>query len=334
MAALGFLPAKPQLPFSSIVITGADGFVGNHLVSLLKSRLSKSAKLVLAVREEMPQGGNVRCLQLDVRDPASVCNLISATQPDLVIHLAAQASVGQSAETAALSWDINCVGTFYLARAIASLASSATMLFVSSAEVYGRSFNLETVTERSELRPQSVYARTKAAAEALLADVLPPSSRLIVARPSNHSGAGQDPRFVLPAFARQIARIEAGLVEPVIRVGNLEAERDMMDVRDVVHAYEALLDAAPGLPPRTTFNIASGMTLPIRFFLDRLLAISRCHATVSPDPNRMRASDIPSAALDATAIREQTGWRPIFTINNMLEAVLADQRAQISRLGS
>jgi GDP-4-dehydro-6-deoxy-D-mannose reductase len=320
---------KPPLPYSSILVTGADGFVGRHLVPLLSTRLRRDARLVASAGKGVALQGASRHVELDLREPGSVETIIREQRPDLVIHLAAQSSIGQSAELASASWEINLVGTFYLARSIASLVPEATMLFISSAEVYGRTFNLETATESSELRPQSVYARTKAAAEAVLADVLPQTSRLVVARPSNHSGPGQDTRFVLPAFAEQIARIEAGLADPVVHVGNLEAERDFMDVRDVVRAYDALLTTAPALPMRSTFNIASGTTRPIRYFLERLLSMSRRPADVQADPARLRPSEIPRAALDASAIRALTGWQPAISTDQILESLLRDQRDRV-----
>jgi GDP-4-dehydro-6-deoxy-D-mannose reductase len=313
------------LPFSSILVTGADGFVGKHLVPVLQRRAASGARLALAAREELPAAGNSHLVDLDLRDPASVQNVITREKPDLVIHLAAQSSIGQSAALAAESWDVNCLGTFHLARAIGTFVPTATMLFVSSAEVYGQTFNMEVASEISELRPQSVYARTKAAAEALLADVLPQTSRLIVARPANHSGPGQDTRFVLPAFAEQIARIEAGLADPVVHVGNLDAERDFMDVRDVIRAYEALL-MAPALPVRSTFNIASGTSRPIRYFLECLLSMSHRPARVQADPARLRPSEVPRAALASSAIRSLTGWQSEISAREMLATILQDQR--------
>ena len=324
---------KPPLPYSSVLVTGADGFVGRNLVPVLQRRLRPAARLALSTREPFAPYGQTEPLGLDLRDPASIRAAVAERRPDLVIHLAAQSSIGQSAELAAESWEINAFGTFHLARAIAASAPEATMMFISSAEVYGRTFNLETATERSELRPQSVYARSKAAAEALLADILPPTARLIVARPSNHSGPGQDSRFVLPSFAEQIAQIEAGHSEPVLRVGNLGAERDFMDVRDVIRAYERLLDAALNLPERSTFNIASGRPLPIRHFLDRLLALSETPIEVAVDPSRMRPSEVPRAALDASAIRDVTGWVPVLSVDEMLDTLLQDQRSRVRSAG-
>jgi len=321
---------RPPLPYSSILVTGADGFVGRALVPLLRRRMAPDARLVLSTREPFAAEGNTARVELDLSDPASLQRCAEETRPECVIHLAAQSSVAQSAALAIESWEINTLGTFHLARAIFRVVPAATMLFVSSADVYGRTFNFEVVTEQAELRPLSVYARTKAAAEAILADILPDTARLIVARPANHSGPGQDSRFVLPAFAEQIARIEAGLCEPILRVGNLEPRRDFMDVRDVVSAYLLLLEAASKLPRRATFNVASGKPMPIRFFLDRLLSLSPCRIRIEPDPERMRPVEVPSVALEACALTQATGWTPVIPLDDMLQSLLDDQRRRIA----
>jgi GDP-4-dehydro-6-deoxy-D-mannose reductase len=321
---------KKPLPFSSVLVTGADGFVGRALVPLLRRSLSPAARLNLSTRAAFAAADNLQWVDLDLGDPATLRRCAAETRPDLIVHLAAQSSSGQSAALAADTWETNALGTFQLARAVCAVSPAATFFFVSSAEVYGQTFNLGTAIESSELRPQSVYARTKAAAEAILADTLPETARSIVVRPSNHSGPGQDSRFVLPAFAEQIARIEAGLSEPILRTGNLDPERDFMDVRDVVRAYALLIDAAATLPMRATFNIASGNPRPIRYFLDRLLRLARCPIEVQPDPERMRPSEVPRAALAATAIREATGWVPEVPIDEMLASLLEDQRRRVS----
>jgi len=319
----------PTLPFQRILITGAYGFVGRHLVPALARTLQAGARLVLAGRsgETSFRHGHASIL-LDLEDMASITHAIRSVRPDLVVHLAGQASVGRSANAAAVTWSVNVCGTLALARAMAELVPDCAMLFASSVEVYGLTFNEGIASETSPLRPQSSYARSKAAAEAMLADVLPPTAPLIVARPGNHSGPGQDEAFVIPAFAAQIARIEAG-VSTQLHVGNLDAERDFLDVRDVVDAYLALLMQATRLPARTTFNIASGHPVRVGEVLHRLCALSTTDIAIRQDPKRMRPSEVLRATVTPSAIHHAVGWTPRHSLDDMLASVLADQRIRL-----
>lgn len=314
------------LAFSRILVTGANGFVGRQLVPALAARLRPEARLVRAVQRLGPDAAGQDQIAFDLADPAGIREAIEAIRPDLVIHLAAQSSVGRSAGAAAGTWSTNLCGSLWLAAAMADLVPGCTLLFASSVEVYGLTFNHETVTEASPLRPQSPYARSKAAAEVMFDDVLPASARLIVARPCNHSGPGQEETFVIPAFAAQVAEVERG-ASPLIRVGNLEAERDFLDVRDVVSAYLALLEHADGLPLRSTFNIASGQPVQIGVVLDRLRALSTVKTVVEQDPQRLRPSEVSKTAILATALEQAVGWAPEHTLDEMLTRVLAAKRA-------
>jgi GDP-4-dehydro-6-deoxy-D-mannose reductase len=303
--------AGTLLPFQTVFVTGGSGFVGRYLLNDLRSRLPTSARLVTP--------GCDGLAPLDLRDADAVHGAIAAARPELVFHLAAQSSVGQSADTAAETWSVNVGGTLNLARAIAASAPDTVVAFASSSEVYGSAFNNGPVDEDTALQPRSVYARTKRAAEELLSDTLAPSNRLRIFRPTNHSGPGQDTRFALPAFANQIAAIEGGERPPVIKVGSLTAERDFVDVRDVVMAYCDVL-AELSNERVVTLNVASSRIVPVGLLLDRLLELTNVTVAVEQDPALMRPSDVPRTAIDAGRLHALTGWQP----SHPLEETIAD----------
>ncbi|KQN73001.1 NAD-dependent epimerase/dehydratase family protein [Sphingomonas sp. Leaf62] len=310
---------QPSLPYRSILLTGAGGFVGQYLVPALRSRMSGDATLHFIARK-----GSAA---VDLLDPVGVHDLIERVRPDLIIHLAAQSSVGQSAGKAADTWRVNVGGTINLAQAVATVSPACVFAFASSSEVYGAAFNHGTVTENTVPLPMSPYARSKRAAEEALSDILGEDNRLILFRPANHSGAGQDTRFVLPAFAQQIADIEAGTIPPVIRVGSLTAERDFLDVQDVVDAYLRVL-AAPVTARRQVFNIASGKPVPIGCLLDILLTLSSHRVAVEQDPARMRESEVPKTLIESNAIRDRVAWAPQTTLEQTIADVLTHCRTQ------
>lgn len=315
----------PKMGFRSVLVTGADGFVGRHLVAALRKRDNIPLTLCGGPSAKAVSG----CQPLDLADEAAIESVIAETRPDLVLHLAAQASVDQGNAATAATWDVNFGGSFRIAQAIERYTPNSTLFFVSSAEVYGAAFNDGVVNEDTCLRPQSVYARSKAAAEAMLADVLPSSARLIVARPSNHSGAGQDVRFVLPSFARQIAEAEHALRLPEIKVGNLVAERDFMHVDSVIDTYLQLLTKAHNLPNRLTVNIASGKAIRVRSLLDIMLSKTDLPIVVKTDIERLRQSDISSTQLDTKRLNELGIKSPAPADEHLLQDVLNDQRAKL-----
>ncbi|MBM0203764.1 GDP-mannose 4,6-dehydratase [Micromonospora sp. STR1s_5] len=302
-------------------MTGADGFVGHHLVRELRRSLPSGAQLVLASRAPRESDGNSSWIRLDLTDPGSIADAVRRVRPDLVVHLAAMSSVVQSFRGQGETWSVNVSGSIMLAQAIAAYAADATTLFVSSADVYGLAFNDGLVTEACVPRPLSPYARTKAAAEAMFGDVLPSSSRLIIARPAGHSGAGQDTRFVLPGFAAQIVEAERG-ASPVIRVGNLKVKRHFLDVRDVTAAYVALLASAGALGNRSIFNIASDHPVQLEALLERLCSKSAIKVDIEIDRARLRSNEVPIAAIDSSAIRVGTGWKPRYSIDDLLDDLL------------
>jgi len=176
------------------------------------------------------------------------------------------------------------------------------------------------------------YAASKLAAEAAFQEYFRQGQPGVIVRPFNHIGALQSADFVTASFARQIALIEAGQQEAVLKVGNLEASRDFLDVSDVCAAYVQLLQLSTrnGEYPRC-FNICSGQPRKIRDILDELLGMSSAQITVTQDPERMRPSDIPTATGDTQAMRATTGWQPAINLHSTLEQLLAYWRVQVAR---
>ena len=302
---------------SVVMITGGTGFVGRRLCRRLREALPTGSRMVVAGHSGFSGQQGVSDVQIDLENAASVDAAVAEVLPDFVIHLAARSSVGQAITTAGATWAVNLTGSLALARAMAAHTPEATLLYASSSEVYGGAFNDGAVSEDVIPQPVSAYARSKQAAEMMFADVLG-RCKLIVARPSNQSGPGQDPRFVLPSFAEQI---RSGAAE--IHVGNLAAMRDFMHVDDAIDAYMALIVAAPSLPDRSLFNIASGVPRRISDLLERMLELSGSEASVIVDPDRLRPVDVPVACVDATRLTEATGWRPTRGIDQILLDVLA-----------
>lgn len=313
---------------TSILLTGASGFVGRRLALRLAALASSSARLFAVGRDEFPAGWQQA--QTDIINKEEVLALVERVRPELVVHLAAQSSVGARVPAEA-TWRTNVVGTINLAESIVRFAPKAIVLFSSSAEVYGESFNKGTVDEDFPLLPRSHYARTKVAGEYALADILSSDNTLIVTRAFNHSGAGQDERFVLPSFAAQIARIEHGLQEPVIRVGNLDTERDFLHVDDVCDAYAGLVAEAGRLPVRSVFNISSGSSQSIRSLLDKLVSMSTVRLEISTDPARFRPNDVVRAAGSNARIKEAIDWMPVTNIDTILGELLSNARSNCSR---
>jgi Nucleoside-diphosphate-sugar epimerases len=237
--------------------------------------------------------------------------------------------VARTAQDKGRTFAVNLGGSLNLALAMARHVPKAMLLFASSSEVYGASFLRGVVTEATPSLPVNDYAKSKHLAEEMFAEVLPPEGRLVIARPFNHTGVGQREDFVLPSFAGQIARIEAGRQEPRMAVGNLDVVRDFLDVRDVVDAYIALIDATPRLPQRFTCNIASGNAVALRNRLETMQAMSRTPFEICVDPTRMRRVDVPVAAGDATLLQSVTNWAPRRTITDTLQALLDAARAAV-----
>ena len=306
------------MPPRRILLTGADGFVGGHLLP--------------GLRAAFPDAEITACTiaTLDITDPASVAGMVSRVRPDACVHLAAIAAVQTARQDPRQAWRVNLHGTLSLAGAILREVPDCTFLFPSSAEVYGGSFGAGTpLDETARLAPLNLYAATKAAADLALGALVGEGLRLIRLRPFNHTGPGQSAAFVVPAFARQLARIERRLQPPVLHVGALTPERDFLDVRDVCAGYVACLQRAGTLPPGSIFNLASGTPRRIGAVLAELMALAGIEARIETTTGLLRSSEIARAVGDATAARTALGWAPAIPWRQTLAEVLDDWRARV-----
>jgi GDP-4-dehydro-6-deoxy-D-mannose reductase len=295
------------------LVTGATGFAGRHLCRHLIKCGHEVTGTALSKQERAPHP----LVVCDVTDRQAVAAVVAEMRPEAIVHLAAIAFVPEAQENPEQAIRVNVGGTADLFQAAAEHAPEAVILAISSAHVYGAVAPDEVpVTEDHALAPASAYAQTKAAVETL-ADIWAGQLRIVVLRPFNHVGPGQSPRFAVSGFAQQIARIEAGQTEPVLRVGNLEAKRDFTDVRDVAEAYRLAIEAAE---PQTPYNICSGKAVAIQEALDRLLALSEADIRVEQDPARLRPSDVPVLQGSAEKFIAATGWQQ----RHSLEQSLAD----------
>jgi GDP-4-dehydro-6-deoxy-D-mannose reductase len=220
---------------------------------------------------------------------------------------------------------VNLHGTLALAQAILTHTPECVLMFISSAEIYGASFRTSRpLDETAAAAPMNIYASTKAAADLTLGALAGEGLRAIRLRPFNHTGPGQADDFVVPAFARQVARIAAGKQPPLLRVGALDPQRDFLDVRDVCDAYVACIQRADSLPKGTIFNIASGVPRKIGDILQQLLDIAGIRADIETNSGLLRPSEIPMAVGDAGRARAALEWAPTITWDQTLAEVFED----------
>lgn len=313
-----------------LLLTGANGFVGK----ILTGRLQNAGYEVIALggNASTTQGAVNEYLSCDIRDAAALSKAVAKARPTHVIHLAAVSHVPTSFKDPLLTWQTNVIGSINLLEAIKAHATDAFTLFPSSSEVYGAAFKSGiAVSEDTLPEPLNPYAASKVAAEYAFREYFRQGLKGVIARPFNHIGAQQSADFVTASFARQIALIEAGQQAPVLKVGNLDAVRDFLDVQDVCSAYIELLklNDRPGHP--ACMNIASGQSRKIRDVLDLLLLQSKSSIQVELDPERLRPSDIPIAVGNSTLVKQTTGWQPAIALETTLRELLDYWRAQASK---
>jgi GDP-4-dehydro-6-deoxy-D-mannose reductase len=262
---------------------------------------------------ELPQGA-------DVLDQARLRSVLQEAEPDAVYHLAAKSSVGRSWQDPVGTVEVNVLGTLNLCVAATGLRKTPRVLIASSSEVYGRvEPSDQPISEAQPFAPVTPYAASKASAEIVaLQTYLGRGLPVVLARAFNHIGPGQRPGFVVPDLAIQVARAARGELAR-IATGNLEAIRDITDVRDVVRAYRLLLVQGE---PGAAYNICRGEGLVISQLLRRLMEIASVDVPVWVDPDRARPADVPAQIGDASRARELTGWEPKLSLDQSLADVL------------
>jgi GDP-4-dehydro-6-deoxy-D-mannose reductase len=306
----------------TVLVTGAAGFAGSHLLD----RLSANGAPIVAWRrpgpDTPPARKGVTWQRVDIVDGAAVARAIALVKPAAVYHCAGAAHVGKSWEQTTPTFEINVRGTHNLLEGLRRARLRSKVLIPSSAMVYRSSSDV--MTEDDPLVPHSPYGLSKLAQEMTGLRARGDGLHVTIARSFNHVGPRQDPFFAASGFARRIADIEAGRWEPEITVGNLDARRDIHDVRDTVRAYQLILEhGADG----RAYNVCSGRAISIGALLDKLLAHARVPIKVRVDPARYRPNDVPLLLGDPTRLTTELGWLPEISLDQTIDDLLAYWRS-------
>lgn len=308
------------------LIIGGAGFVGNHLIQHLQEELKWNVAVTKMANETILAEG-AEIFDLDILDQAAIDELMQAVKPDYIFHLAAQSSVALSWKNPDLTVDVNIKGSLHVLDAVRKLSYKPRILLIGSGEEYGYIEKDETpIKEGNPVRPGNLYAATKVC-QNMVGSIYAKAygMDIMMVRAFNHIGPNQRPMFVVADFCKQVADIEKGKQEPVIRVGNLEAKRDFTDVRDVVKAYGLLMQKGKS---GETYNVGSGKALAINEILKMILDKALCKVEVVVDKEKFRPADIPIIEADITKITQDTGWLPEIKLEQTIEDTLDYWRVQ------
>jgi GDP-4-dehydro-6-deoxy-D-mannose reductase len=321
-----------------VLVTGAHGFVGGHLLELLRAE-HPDVEVFALVRPRGgapgPHPGRATILEADLDDAPAVTAAVATARPDRVVHLAGQSSVHHSWIDPGATLRTNVMGVVHLMEGVRAEGLRPRVLVVGSADEYGIVEDVSVpVKEDTPLRPVSPYAVSKVAQGLLALEYAAPGGpEVLRTRTFPHTGPGRGEAFAESSFARQIAEVELGRRPPVLAVGNLDAVRDFTDVRDVVRAYWALLDrGTAGAVARleTVYNVCSGRGVRVGDVLRRLVALAGVDVEIKQDAGRFRPSDIPVLIGDPSRLRAATGWEPRIDLDRTLRDLLDDWRARIA----
>jgi GDP-4-dehydro-6-deoxy-D-mannose reductase len=311
------------------LVTGATGFAGGHLVDHLLEHEPRVAAWANPGGQRTRDNGRDRRVQwsaVDVTNIDEVAQALADDPPLVIYHCAGMADVHSSWSDSARALRVNVMGTHAVLEGLRRIGRDVPILVTGSALVYRRSS--EALTEESPIGPSSPYAVSKLAQEMIASAA---SGRVIVTRPFNHAGPRQSHAYVTSSFARQIAEAEAGLREPLLRVGNLDSRRDITDVRDTVRAYRLLMQSGT---PHRPYNVCRGEAYRIGDLMEQLIRQSRVPIRVEVDPSRLRPSDNPVVLGSPDRLQRETGWTPDIPIDRTLTDLLEYWRAFVRREGN
>ncbi len=319
-----------------ILITGVSGFAGSHLADDLLSPPTPAGEVWGCDRSGARKPFHppaLKMLAADLLDPAAARHVVATVQPDRIYHLVGQAHVGESWANPWATLETNLRAQLNLFEAVLAAKLEPHILVLGSMEEYGRvSADELPIKETHPLRPDSPYGVSKVGQDMLgLQYHLSRNLPIVRVRPFNHIGPRQAHKFVAPAFASQIAAIEAGRQAPVLNVGNLNARRDFTDVRDMVRAYVLALEHGE---PGEVYNIGSGRSHSVRELLEALLSCSDAPIQVETNTALLRPSDVPDVVCDSTRLRTRTGWAPRIPFEHSLRDLLDYERQRVEELSA
>lgn len=305
-----------------ILVTGAAGFVGAWLVE----HLAASGAAIVGWRRPGTTpltGAAIRWMDVELLDRAAVEQALADVAPSAIYHLAGAAHVADSWRHPRETFEGNVLVTHHLLQALSRLGLRPRVVVSGSATIYRP--GAEALDEEAAVAPASPYATSKLAQEMVAVEAWREHGiPVLLARAFNHVGPRQTPAYVAPSIARQVALIERGALPPVLRMGNLDPERDIMDVRDTVRAYAAMMASGQAGVP---YNICAGRAIRIGDLVGLFLARARVEIRIEQDPSRMRASDIPRLLGSHARLSRDTEWAPQIPLEQTVDDLLAWWRA-------
>lgn len=303
----------------AILITGSEGFVGSHLVDALQDdsyNIIRTCYPLLTTK-------NPECVPLDITNCEKTMDVIKNSNPDIIIHLAAISSVSKSFRDPLLTYNSNVLGTVNVLEAAKSIKKPVKFIYISTCEVYGGGTDIKETTGITLVNP---YAVSKYAAELICTSYsIGLNIECVILRSFTHTGPGQSADFVLPTIARQIVDIEKGKKPREVRLGNLEAVREFMNVLDIVKAYKLAIEKCV---TGAIYNISSGKGYSIKQSIDEFQKYAAVEFKVISDTARKRKTDIPVLVGNGEKFTRQTGWKPQVSFSKTIEELLEYWRAQ------